>query len=479
MKRRQRKTCGILIFIAVITIAIIGWIYYGKHTYTVEMRPDGFHPTSLTISQGSTVVFRTKGVPSFWPASNFHPSHRLLPAFDAAAPQTGSWSMTFNDAGIWRYHDHLRSQMTGVIIVRRGVMAKDPCNGATDTSGPDRRQRCYIQRIERVLAARGLEEAFAEFGLMYESAPWFVSDCHDITHLLGEAAYRAYAQNGTVVTSVKTSACGYGFYHGFIEALLFTTGQFDTAKAYCRSVQRELSRSIVTPNAIYACYHGLGHGTFDTQSSQYWGDDEGMVVKTLAVCGEVTQGDEPELQKQCATGVFNALANAYANGTYQLVFPAGDVLGICKKETKPEFRRACVMEVGTAYLQGMEDMEQKVRFIANLPVSDGQSLAYGFFADETRRAADEFLGQEFEVICRQLPEAVAGACIGGTAAGLFLWGQPGREHERALAFCETLAGRFQDACFGEILPKLISIYPRDRIESVCRGIEPAYRGYCL
>lgn len=88
-------------------------------TYTVEMAGDGFSPTSLTIKKGDTVTFKNVGSNAHWPASAPHPTHTDYPEFDPKheiAPGQ-SWSFTFEKVGTWRYHDHLNSGETGIIIV--------------------------------------------------------------------------------------------------------------------------------------------------------------------------------------------------------------------------------------------------------------------------------------------------------------------------------------------------------------------------
>jgi len=88
-------------------------------TYTVEMRGDGFSPTSLTIKKGDVVTFKNVGSNSHWPASAPHPIHTDYIEFDSkseVAPGQ-SWSFTFDKVGSWRYHDHLNSGETGVITV--------------------------------------------------------------------------------------------------------------------------------------------------------------------------------------------------------------------------------------------------------------------------------------------------------------------------------------------------------------------------
>lgn len=484
MKRYRRINLGFFL----IGLGVLVWYFWWPKTYTITVDVSGFRPSDITVPAGSTIRFAGAGGRAFWPASNFHPSHKLYPEFDARGPiaATASWSFTFERPGIWRFHDHLNSRSTGTITVRPipFVTSENPCRGTIDGLPVKTQEGCWIQEIESILATRSLDSAFERFGELYESKPAFSSDCHDVTHLLGEAAYRAYKRNGAIVTSLKTSYCGYGFYHGFIEALLFTTGNFNEAKSYCRDVQKELAKTIVAPNAIYACYHGLGHGTFDTQSFTQWGNDEKMLQHALRVCEEVTSGDEAELVKQCATGVFNALANAYGGNTYNLSYNTKRPFNACEIQTNIQYKEACYREVASAYVRTYTpNRAGALAAIAGISDTAGaDATMFAYMSDEARILIDTATPGEFVTVCERLPkEHLKRSCVEGVVAGLFLWGKPGREEEGALAFCREpgIPAAHKETCFGYLLPRLRTIYPAGSVQSICGTVEPKYQHYCL
>ncbi len=86
---------------------------------TVVLTDTGFVPQNIRILKGATVTFSTTRESEFWPASNPHPSHFLLTGFDPKAPipSGDTWSYTFRDAGVWGYHDHVRSYFVGIVYV--------------------------------------------------------------------------------------------------------------------------------------------------------------------------------------------------------------------------------------------------------------------------------------------------------------------------------------------------------------------------
>ena len=85
----------------------------------VSMTDTGFVPNEVRIELGTTVTFVNDGQGLHWPASDVHPTHEVLPAFDSkrAVPTGGRYSHTFTEAGSWDCHDHLNAKFTCRIVV--------------------------------------------------------------------------------------------------------------------------------------------------------------------------------------------------------------------------------------------------------------------------------------------------------------------------------------------------------------------------
>ncbi len=86
---------------------------------TVRYTDSGFEPKDLSVPLGTTVHFVNESIDDMWVASNEHPGHTDLSTFDQFGfGKTGEQYMyTFDQAGAWRYHDHLNPTAEGVIIV--------------------------------------------------------------------------------------------------------------------------------------------------------------------------------------------------------------------------------------------------------------------------------------------------------------------------------------------------------------------------
>lgn len=86
---------------------------------TISISEAGFEPKELRIKTGDEVIFKNTGIQDHWPASDPHPTHTILPEFDAKKPiKSGqTFQFKFNKAGIWPCHDHLNPSLRCVIIV--------------------------------------------------------------------------------------------------------------------------------------------------------------------------------------------------------------------------------------------------------------------------------------------------------------------------------------------------------------------------
>jgi len=86
---------------------------------TINMTSSGFSPSTITVKKGTKVTFKNTDSTPHWPASNPHPTHTDMPAFDALkgiAPGE-SYTHTFDEVGRWKFHDHLFSTRGGTITV--------------------------------------------------------------------------------------------------------------------------------------------------------------------------------------------------------------------------------------------------------------------------------------------------------------------------------------------------------------------------
>ena len=94
---------------------------------------NGFEPKELTIKKGETLRFVNNSDNGMWVGSAMHPTHEVYggtsldehcPSEDGSAfdqceanEPGGFWEFTFNKAGEWGYHNHVRAADWGRVVV--------------------------------------------------------------------------------------------------------------------------------------------------------------------------------------------------------------------------------------------------------------------------------------------------------------------------------------------------------------------------
>lgn len=86
--------------------------------YMVAITAEGFSPKEITIKAGSNVTWTNSDKVVHTVNSAVHPTHQVYPPLNLGNIQVGDKkSLTFEAAGIYKYHDHLNPSLTGQITV--------------------------------------------------------------------------------------------------------------------------------------------------------------------------------------------------------------------------------------------------------------------------------------------------------------------------------------------------------------------------
>lgn len=482
----------LFVTILVLTVSLF-WLYLIQRplggTVKIIFKENGFTPGVITIKKGTVVIFQNRSQREFWPASDFYPGNDNYPGFDplGSLGPGKEWQFQFDNPGEWGYHDHLSPINRGTIIVADGKSSSAKTN-CLDVNNLDYNQRqiCWYRQIKEATKKDGIQGALELFSDLYEKYPVFASGCHDAMHLIGDEAYREYRKGRVFQFTGQTTYCGYGFYHGFIEAMLYTTSDYAEVKDFCESINRNLSGDIESPNAIYSCYHGIGHSTFGVHDPKLWGSEEKMVDPAIKTCEVVTEGLEEEKTKQCVTGVFNALGNAYGGNEYNLTMRHDDPTWICRKQ-KPLYKPYCFLDLSQAWIStsmgGLDyNFSKAASFIANLSDKAGEEAAmFTMASDYTRLKIDTLNNTDLIRLCLSVKSTLFTSCIKGVELGLLNWGKPGEEYVRVVDLCnsELLTGQDKEVCFNYLFPLLRTIYPKEKTDSICTNTDLGkYKKYC-
>jgi hypothetical protein len=438
--------------------------------HKIVLSDSGFEPENLTVEKGDTVEFSTTRKSFFWPASNLHPTHFLYPEFDPKEPigaQT-TWSFRFDRTGTWKFHDHLAPYFTGVITVAENGRANGANNCAKQNS-----VNCWQDTLAGLVKSKGLVAALDEMARLYKESPEFPGSCHYLAHNIGIASFELYLKDKTSVLTPNAAFCANGFYHGFMEALLTTTGDLAEATAFCDLVRDKVAPQ--APDAEFQCYHGIGHGAMDTAIDAHSSEGEEAIVRpALQLCEKAAAG-HPEKRYRCASGVFNGIANFYITGEHGLKPRAGDPLWICRVQ-EDKYKESCYGNMNSyVFWAAKNDLAAALKVIAN--ISD---TAYAPKSVEYQAALSVLsLKDPAEGIsaCATLKGTLHAACIKGLAHGFLEHGTPGIEYKDALGFCRAIPqGLDRTTCFAYVLGNLSGWYPSSTIKSICASVSDAERG---
>ena len=335
---------------------------------------------------------------------------------------------------------------------------------------------CWEQLIEKTLKTHGIDKAFEIVETLYKEDPIFVSNCHDFVHLIGGKAYLLFTTNQQFNLSDKTSYCGFGFYHAFMEALILDGADLAKAGEFCDYVDTKMHA--VNADAKGACFHGIGHGVADNHDQKEWNSEEDLTEKALALCKNVSPDDT--LLNRCSSGVFNVLAIAYNNN--KLKINPNDPLWYCRGLQNDIYKKTCFEEMNTAlFVLSGKNFVNAASFIEEIKEDDFaksgiRSLA-GVFGMSLVQGSDS---EKIIENCRNLQTRLIPSCIEGFVAGFIEAGSPSSEYKKALNFCHSslFTNSEKEVCFKEALRLSSIFYPKEKQQQICRLVDENFRVYC-
>ena len=465
----------------------------------------GFIPASVQIEQGDTVIFENVGKNKHWPASNIHPTHDIYPAFD---PKRGiepgkSWSFTFDKAGIWRMHDHLYAEFTGVVTAKGEAGAVQPSStssSSSDAPGPLAR---LLQSLRALLAkllsifhkdknstpaaissiAKDSEELFTSdeallayvktYGpketteRLYELSGKY-GDCHQRAHTAGRFSYEVYGEKSFQQCGAE---CHSGCYHGATEAYFKDHGTDDLAGNL-----KILCSSELNPFFSHQCLHGIGHGLMA------WTDYD--ITEALKSCDLLPRGAD-----SCHTGVFmenivgglalSEKGTAKGEGGLDAHFTkylSKDPQYPCNA-VADQYKNSCYFLQTSRMVQLFAgDFKKVAAECSNVPVLYQQTCFQSMGRDVGGYNRNNAAGAIMQ--CSYAPTGAPRlGCLSGAVQDTF-WDPTGQDS--AIHFCKLLTDKSEkDACYGTIIarsPEVLLTSGEMRI--FCNKVEPGYKASC-
>jgi hypothetical protein len=191
----------------------------------------------------------------------------------------------------------------------------------SNESGLTIKESCWTDALAKTLKDQGLDKAFDLFTVLYDSEPNVPKSCHGWTHVLGKAAFDLYDKDKSLILRKEVSYCGYGFFHGFMERLIQSTGDLKQAKDFCSYASSQLGQN--ARGTYQNCIHGIGHGSVDIDNPALFGNFQAMANSGIVRCEPIfTDSEELSL---CLDGVFNSMEQNTYLSEYGLKLNSNDL----------------------------------------------------------------------------------------------------------------------------------------------------------
>lgn len=350
------------------------------------------------------------------------------------------------------------------------------------------RVECIFRIVESAYMHDGIGEAMRIFSNAYVLFPDFASSgCHKYAHRMGDLAYYyGYVETqdfDTIDFPPETTACGYGFYHGFFEHLIQDHPTSEFVNETCEYMRERLSK--IMPQISMTCYHGSGHGLTlaesEIQSKKAWGNMLEFAKRPVAICEAMpnaTMNDKDE----CKEGVFNIIVEWMSLKQFGFEYDEDHPFRPCDK-------------LGGVYVKPCYfEMSQKLDYFSNYdPVRMIDILSNASPEVKQRSFETGVAGLMQHIIandepyhsvlarCREISDGAYLVCLRSVVNGMFEHGEPRHEYEKVLELCAShiLGDSQKDACYEYLSIRLRRFFDNDEVRRICALLPKERREFCL
>lgn len=357
-------------------------------------------------------------------------------------------------------------------ISEKKAISTDDCK----TLGNDKRSACFLESIVDILHVSGVTAATDELATLTSEYPTFQADCHAVMHYLGEEAYSLYIDEVPLDISPNITYCTYGFYHGFITEAVNQEGDFSIAREFCSYVNGKLSEAGMESED--ECYHGFGHAAIDDHISTPFLTATEITEQGLSLCDELS--DTFSQYQDCASGIFNGIANIYMDGSYDWPEISNqDTFALCRGQNN-DIKDTCfgyfARVLVTKNSNNLDDALQETMLTKSDVEIGGVIENVASFFMLTKPDKSDFVKEVG--ICKTLYSPYNLSCIHGLAVGIVQSVSPGSEYNIAKNLCEldTLSNVERERCYQATLQHVKPLVSATEFRSICSITPEELRG---
>lgn len=353
----------------------------------------------------------------------------------------------------------------------------------------DNQIECIFRVISAEMKTHGVSAAMDVFAQAYEmSAPFVDGGCHRQAHRVGDLAYYGTYIGREDMDAMEfpqsTTACGYGFYHGFLEHLIQDHPDPAFVDRTCTYLNARLGATM--GDIRLTCYHGSGHGFVLSQIEKLkkgdWGNIRKFSDKPFALCGQLKLASDID-REQCYEGIFNVIVDSMSDGAYGFTYNYEHPFRACDALPEKEWR-PCYYEMSQKLDKPSHN--DPVQLEALAAQAKTPELALWSFRTGIAGIIQQVIGrgEEYKHIleeCGALSDTMYRACMGSIINGLYEHGNPQKEYEKALSVCteaSVTAHHATEECYKTVSIRLPRFYTDEKIQTICTEYPDAYRASC-
>ena len=356
-------------------------------------------------------------------------------------------------------------------------------NSSTKNSADCRRDNntidatCFSRFAEHTVKTKGIDAAMEALAEASRSDRNFSGACHSIAHEIGQQAYQMFAARKDIDITPRITHCTYGFYHGFMEAAAQLEGDYKTISYFCDVIDKKLRATGLDTSA--ECYHGIGHGAVEDHNIKDKGNAEALAQNAIALCKKAVQTSEQMVN--CASGVFNGIANAYVSGEYGFSPDKNNPAKICRTQSF-DVKKTCYAFMARVYLAlSGGNFHDAINFAQKTTESEFMD---SIISNAAVIYAGRYLNDDLTPVvssCRSLTYASRAPCIKGMVIGLVQSSAPEKEFDSGNRLCEfsLLSHEENGVCVREMFAALKMIYPREKFMDMCNRRNTSEQALCF